>query len=99
MTEDIKKRYVGKITYIEKAKGYGFISSREIPFTKIFFHWTGLNNGNINFIEIDKGMEVEFETMEVPEKGIRAVKIDVLEDEDKNDKNDGLAENSGGSDK
>ena len=31
----------GKIYYLSD-KGFGFISSMEIPYTRIFFHWKGL---------------------------------------------------------
>lgn len=77
--QEPKKRYIGKITGINKTRGYGFISSKEIPFTRIFFHWTGLLNETINFLELEKGMEVEFETTEFPDKGTRATRIDVFE--------------------
>lgn len=37
-----QKKSEGKIIKLQKEKGYGFIISREHPFTKFFFHWTGL---------------------------------------------------------
>lgn len=78
MTDD--KRMIGKVIKVHK-DGYGFISCRDIPFTRIFFHWTSLLPETINFIELKKGDEVEFTPIELPDKGIRAIKIDVLEKE------------------
>ncbi len=83
MTE--QKRIIGKIIRVDKA-GWGFISSKEIPFTRIFFHWTSLNSDTAHFTELRKGMEVEFIVLEVPEKGYRAVRIDVLEPESESEK-------------
>lgn len=85
MTETIvstEKRIVGKITKLHP-KGWGFITSMEIPFTRIFFHWSALIQETIKFPELKRGMEVEFVAREDPEKGYRAFKIDVLDDEDK----------------
>lgn len=84
---DIKspdKRVTGKIIKLSE-HGWGFITSKEIPFTRIFFHWTSLNQDTSHFQELKKGDEVEFTPIEVEEKGYRAIKIDVLESEVKND--------------
>ena len=75
-----EKRIIGKITKIHP-KGWGFITSMEIPFTRIFFHWSALIQETIKFPELKRGMEVEFVAREDPEKGMRAFKIDVLEPE------------------
>ena len=75
-----QKLIIGKIIFISK-EGWGFISSKEIPFTRIFFHWTSLVNDTLNFIELEKGMEVEFLPIENEDKGFRAIKISVLEKE------------------
>lgn len=64
----------GKITKLDKA-GWGFISSRDKPFTRIFFHWSALSPLGPNFLELHKGMVVEFEVMELEGKGWRAIKI------------------------
>ena len=79
MTES-NNRKIGKIIKISK-EGWGFISCKDIPFTRIFFHWTSLNQDTAHFTELKRGMEVEFLPVENPEKGFRAVKIDVLESE------------------
>lgn len=82
-------RIFGKITKVDKREdggGYGFISSREIPYQRIFFHWTSLLS--YNFLELERGMEVSFipiETKEyvnkegevIPSKGWRAIKVKV----------------------
>lgn len=56
---DDTKRARGKITMVHP-KGYGFIISPDIPFTKFFFHWTALSTNTLNFKEVKAGMEVEF---------------------------------------
>ena len=71
------KRVVGRLIKVDP-KGYGFISSKEIPYTRIFFHWTGLLQDTKNFAELENGQFVEFETMRVEGKGVRAIKIRVV---------------------
>jgi cold shock CspA family protein len=80
--EIIPERIKGKIIHLDK-KGYGFITSQEIKFTRIFFHWSGLNQDTLHFTELNKGMEVEFTPKEFSDLGWRAIKIDVLDN--KND--------------
>ena len=75
-----KKRVVGKIIKLSD-DGWGFITTKEIPFTRIFFHWTSLNQDTLHFTELKTGMEVEFTPIELNEKGWRAIRIDVLEDD------------------
>lgn len=74
-----EKRYKGKITKISP-EGWGFISSKEIPFTRIFFHWTALKQDTKHFTELQNQMQVEFNTVKHPEKGLRATKLRVIED-------------------
>lgn len=73
-----EKRVVGKIIKLHE-KGYGFITSREIEFTRIFFHWTSLMQNTLNFKQLEEGMNVEFTPTEVPDKGVRAIKIRVVD--------------------
>lgn len=80
MTEP-EKRAVGKIIHVEDEKGWGFISSPEVPFTRIFFHWTGLRQDTLNFTQLEKGMKVEFTPKIFEGNKHRAIKIKVLEDE------------------
>lgn len=76
---DLQKRYIGKIFRLNVERGYGFITCHEIPFTRIYFHWSGLLQKTVNFLELKKGDEVEFNAIEVEEHGVRAIKIDVFE--------------------
>lgn len=76
-TED-EKRITGKIIKISK-DGWGFITSKEIPFTRIFFHWTSLKQDTLRFTELAKNMSVEFTPVEIPEHGWRALQIIILD--------------------
>ncbi len=73
-----EKRINGKIIKVS-SNGYGFISSREVPFTRIFFHWTSLKADTLKFQELRSGMKVSFVAFEVEDKGYRAIKIKVEE--------------------
>lgn len=78
------KRYIGKITKVKEDEGWGFITSQEIPFTRIFFHWTALTP-SLNFATIKKGMKVSFHVIDYvdknsqEDKGKRALKIMLAE--------------------
>lgn len=71
---------IGRIIKVSKA-GWGFISSKEIEFTRIFFHWTALRQDTIAFPELRTGMTVEFTPLQIPGKGYRAVHVKVIERE------------------
>lgn len=76
-------RLKGKIIKVDMERGYGFITSKEVPFTRIFFHWTSLLQDTKNFAELSKNMDVEFTKQELmdeetKQKKIRAIKIRVL---------------------
>jgi cold shock CspA family protein len=73
-------RVVGRIIKVSKS-GYGFISSKEIEFTRIFFHWTALRQDTIPFLELKTGMQVEFTPLQIPGKGWRAMHVRVVEKE------------------
>jgi cold shock CspA family protein len=73
---DIK--VVGRIIKISK-QGWGFISSKEIQFTRIFFHWTALRQDTMSFPELRTGMTVEFTPLKIEGKGYRAVHVRVIE--------------------
>lgn len=73
-------RVTGKIIKVSSG-GWGFISSKEIQFTRIFFHWTSLKQDTLKFQELKSGMKVEFTPVEVEGKGWRAIKISVLSNE------------------
>lgn len=76
------KRIIGKIIKVSD-EGWGFISSKEVKFTRIFFHWTSLKQDTLKFQELKNGMKVEFTPVEVQDKGWRAIKIRVIKDEPK----------------
>lgn len=65
----------------EKGKkgGYGFISSEQLPFERIFFHWSGLRQDTLRFPDLKKRMKVEFQLQHDPYDGYRAIKIIVIQ--------------------
>lgn len=69
-------RIQGTITWLDR--GWGFIVSRDIEYTRIFFHWSGLSQRTLHFSELKKGMKVEFEVRTHPKRGYKAVKIEVV---------------------
>lgn len=83
--ESNEKRIIGKIIKLDKDGGWGFISSKEIKFTRIFFHWTALLQNTLKFPELKTKMEVEFTAVEYPDKGWRALRIKVLEPDSNED--------------
>lgn len=70
-------KVVGRVIKVSK-DGWGFISSRDIQFTRIFFHWTSLRQDTIPFLELKTGMYVEFTPLQIPMKGWRAVHVRVV---------------------
>jgi cold shock CspA family protein len=72
------RKIVGRIIKVSKG-GWGFISSRDIEFTRIFFHWTALKQDTLPFLELHTGMMVEFVPVQIPGKGWRAIHVTVLE--------------------
>lgn len=73
-------RIRGKITKVNKEKGYGFITSKEKPFVKIFFYWEELKPTSKPFLELEKHMEVEFDLINWRDSGQwRAIRIEVIE--------------------
>ena len=71
-------KVIGRVIKVHK-DGWGFISSKEIKFTRIFFHWTALRQDTLKFLELKTGMYVEFTPLEIPEKGYRAMHVRVIE--------------------
>lgn len=70
-------RAQGKIIKVSE-NGWGFISSKDIKFTRIFFHWTSLKQNTLKFTDLKNGMKVSFTPVEVEGKGWRAIKIEVI---------------------
>lgn len=76
-----QKLITGKIIFISE-EGWGHIITKDIPFEKVFFHWTALRNDTLRFKDIEEGMKVEFISFEHPEKGWRAINIKVMGNEE-----------------
>lgn len=74
-------RVSGKITKLAAEEGWGFVSTKEIPFTRIFFHWSALIQDTLTFPQLKVGMKCEFKAIEIPGKGWRAVQIKIIEKE------------------
>jgi cold shock CspA family protein len=91
----MENRITGTIIHLSK-QGWGFVTTPDIPFTRIFFHWTALNQDTLNFTELKRGMRVEFETKEFLPRGLRAIKISVikenLNDDDSRGTDNGITE-------
>lgn len=75
---EVIKPAIGRIITISQ-NGWGFISSKEIKFTRIFFHWTALKQNTVPFLELKVGMKVEFTPIKLADKGYRAIHVRVLE--------------------
>ena len=78
MTDTNEVKVVGRVIKVSK-KGWGFITSKKIEFTRIFFHWTALRQDTIPFLELKAGMYVEFTPVQIPGKGTRAIHMRVVE--------------------
>lgn len=86
--EQIPSRITGKIFYLNEQEGWGFIVSNEIKFTRIFFHWSSLNQDTLHFTELKKGMIVEFTPKDHDTRGWRGIKIKVISTEVENGQDD-----------
>jgi cold shock CspA family protein len=75
MTEG--KEATGRIVKVNE-KGYGFIISPDIKFTRIFFHWTSLVQDTLRFDQLKKGMFCKFTPKTVEGKGVRAIRIKIV---------------------
>jgi len=78
---DVVKGIITNIvqTTPNKKGGYGFISSPTLPFERIFFHWSGLQQATLRFPALKRRMDVEFQLQHDKLNGYRAIKIKVLE--------------------
>ena len=72
------ERFIGKIIHLSNS-GWGFITSEDVKFERIFFHWTGLEQDTLRFPNLTNGMKVEFTPKEYEDRGLRAIKIKVIE--------------------
>jgi len=62
-------------------RGYCFLISKDIPFTRIFLHWTALKSDTLHFTELRKGMIIRFTPQETKNHGFRAIKAEVVKDQ------------------
>lgn len=67
----------GKIIHLGTG-GWGFITSEELPYTRIFFHWTTLEGDTLRFPDLKKGMRVRFVPQVRTDGSYRALKIKVV---------------------
>lgn len=79
ISDALPKRITGKIIYLDEKEGWGFITSHELKFTRIYFHWTFLVQDTLHFLQLRKGMKVEFEPKEHAERGWRAIRVVVID--------------------
>src|SRR4030095_1814166 len=73
------KKVNGKIIKVSD-EGWGFIIAQDIPFTRIFFHWTSLVHDTLKFPDLKRGMHVEFVPTDKGERGFHAIKVKVVEE-------------------
>lgn len=80
------KRIEGKIIHLDE-EGWGFFSSDEVKYERIFFHWSALSKGERNFKFLERGMRCTFDCVYIKssqdgqlDKGWRALKIKVTDD-------------------
>ena len=71
--EDFISNIVGRIIYLNP-KGWGFINSHDIEFSKVYFHWTGLVT-TLNFKQLKKNDLVKFNALK-RDKGWKAINIE-----------------------
>lgn len=72
-------KHKGKITRVDLDKGYGFISSPNVKFRRIFFHWEYLVQDTLKFEKLTRGMKVEFELVDKGDENYHAMKVRVVE--------------------
>ena len=78
VTEPEPKKVRGKIIHLDD--GWGFVSSKDIPYTRIFFHWSALEQDTLHFSKLENGMVIEFTPIE-RKQGLLAIKIRVIENQ------------------
>lgn len=79
--DNVKEKIEGKILAV-RDDGFGFISSKEIPFEKIFFHWSALKQNTKKFLDLKVGDKVRFTPVKLIDRGWRAHGIEVIPDEE-----------------
>lgn len=79
-----ERRIQGKIIRVDP-RGFGFMTSEELPFERIFWHWTSLQLNTLKFPAVKRGMKVEFvarhqgQDHEGKDRGYKAIRIEVID--------------------
>jgi cold shock CspA family protein len=78
---DVIKGTITQIVHPKPGKkgGYGFIVSPQLPYERIFFHWSGLQQQTLRFPQLKRRMRVELQLQHDPIDGFKGIKIKVLE--------------------
>lgn len=84
-------KITGRIIKVSKG-GWGFISSKDIEFTRIFFHWSALRQDTLNFKKLELGMYVEFIPTHLEGRGYRAIQVRVIDKPVREEEVDGIPE-------
>lgn len=79
---DNNTKIEGKIIKLSP-QGWGFITSPEIKFTRIFFHWSALTQSTLKFPDLKMHMKVRFVAVEHKDYGWRAYRVEVIEPNDR----------------
>jgi cold shock CspA family protein len=74
----MENRLQGKVTKVDKEKGYGFIQSEQMKFTRFHFLWSALLPASKEFLELEVGDRVEFQPLKKDDSGWHALKIRVV---------------------
>ena len=74
---DNNQIYEGKITKLSD-RGWGFIMSSDLKFTRVFFFWSALVQNTLNFTDLKVGMRVRFIPIKYLDKGTRAIRVEVI---------------------
>ena len=75
----VQKRIVGRISHLNK-RGWGVLISEELPFQKIFFHWTNLDK-SIDFRTLSKKTKLSFVPVTSERGGYKAIHIKLYGEE------------------
>lgn len=80
-----EKRIVGKIIKVDP-RGWAFVISNELPFERIFLHWSSLLQSTLRFPKLERGMKVEFAARDQGDdpitgapKGYKAIRVMVID--------------------
>lgn len=80
-SQGYKKDVTGRIIYLNADEGWGFINSHDIKFSKVYFHWTGLNT-SLHFTSLKVDDTVKFNAL-LRDKGWKAINIEAANDQER----------------